>query len=198
MRTHPTLIQRPRSEWPPSNFGMNVISPETRMMGLPYGGEMMIVGRTMWTQCTSVTDRRTDRMTITKTVQRRASHGKNGLTLYCSCHQASKSAYTCVLMIYVTCTPVSCINSSSNNKRSALFMVVLLLLFAERLASWKMKHKHIRWTITMSSHCMQWFLNQSTMALCWSLFLMDVLKNTLTSTRYCLTWQYVCCLCEKI
>ena len=39
---------------------MNVISPETRMMGLPYGEEIMIVGRTMWTQCTSVTDRQTD------------------------------------------------------------------------------------------------------------------------------------------
>jgi len=45
----------------------------------------MIVGRTMWTRCTSVTDgqtdeqtgRRTDRITITKTVQRIASHGKN-------------------------------------------------------------------------------------------------------------------------
>ena len=54
-----------------------MISPETRMMGLPYGEEIMIVGRTLWTQCTSVTDRRTDRITITKTVQRRASHGKN-------------------------------------------------------------------------------------------------------------------------
>ena len=55
------------------------------MMGLPYGEEIMIVGRTVWTQSTSVTDRqtdgrtdgRTDRITITKTVQRRASHGKN-------------------------------------------------------------------------------------------------------------------------
>jgi len=46
------------------------------MMGLPYGEEIMIVGRTMWTQCTSVTDRRTDRITMTKTVQRMASHGK--------------------------------------------------------------------------------------------------------------------------
>jgi len=62
-----------------------VISPETRMMGLPYGEEIMIVGRTMWTQSTSVTDRRrdrqtdgrTDRITITKTVLRLASHGKN-------------------------------------------------------------------------------------------------------------------------
>jgi len=36
----------------------------------------MIVGRTMWTQSTSVTDGRTDRITITDTVQT-ASHGKN-------------------------------------------------------------------------------------------------------------------------
>ena len=42
---------------------MNVIPPETRMMGLPYGEEIMIVGRTMWTQSTSVTDGRTDRRT---------------------------------------------------------------------------------------------------------------------------------------
>jgi len=49
------------------------------MMGLPYGEEVMIVGRTMWTQSTSVTDGRTDgvtdgqtdRITITKTVQQR-------------------------------------------------------------------------------------------------------------------------------
>jgi len=41
-------------------------------MGLPYGEEIMIVGRTMWT------DGQTDRITITKTVQRIASHGKNG------------------------------------------------------------------------------------------------------------------------
>jgi len=65
-----------------------VISPETRMMGLPYGEEIVILGRTMWTQSTSVTDgqtdrltdrqtdRQTDRITITKTVQRIASHGK--------------------------------------------------------------------------------------------------------------------------
>jgi len=80
IRTHPTLIQRPRSGCSPSNFGMNVISPETRMTGLPYGEEIMIVGRTMWTQSTSVTDgqtdRQTDRITITNTVQRRASHDK--------------------------------------------------------------------------------------------------------------------------
>jgi len=54
---------------------MNVISPETRMMGLPYGEEIMIVGRTMWTQCTSVTDRQTDRQNYD---HKEASHGKNG------------------------------------------------------------------------------------------------------------------------
>ena len=70
---------------------MNVISPETRMMGLPYGEEIMIVGRTMWTQSTSVTDRQTDRRTdgrtdrirITKTVLRIASHGNNGTLNVC-------------------------------------------------------------------------------------------------------------------
>ena len=46
------------------------------MTGLLYGEEIMIIGRTMWTQSTSVTDGRTDRITITKTVQRIASHGK--------------------------------------------------------------------------------------------------------------------------
>jgi len=39
---------------------MNLISPETRMMGLPYGEEIVVVGRTMWTQSTSVTDGQTD------------------------------------------------------------------------------------------------------------------------------------------
>jgi len=60
---------------------MNLISPKTRMMGLPYGEEIVIVGRTMWTQSTSVIDRQTDgqtdRIRITNTVQRIASHGKN-------------------------------------------------------------------------------------------------------------------------
>jgi len=53
------------------------------MMGLPYGEEIMIVGRTMWAQSTSVTDGRTDRrtdgrtdkITMTKTVKRKASYG---------------------------------------------------------------------------------------------------------------------------
>ena len=50
------------------------------MMVLPYGEEIVIVGRTMWTQlheCDRQTDRQTDRITITNTVQRIASHGKN-------------------------------------------------------------------------------------------------------------------------
>ena len=46
----------------------------------------------MWTQCTSVTDgrtdRQTDRITITKTVQRRASHGKNANQGCNSCAKA--------------------------------------------------------------------------------------------------------------
>jgi len=56
------------------------------MMELPYGEEIMIVGRTMWTQSTSVTDgrtdRQTDRITITKTVQLIASHGKKLINYY--------------------------------------------------------------------------------------------------------------------
>jgi len=56
-------------------------------MGLPYGEEIMIVGRTMWSQSTTAMDRRTDRQTdgqnydhkdrATLSVQRIASHGKN-------------------------------------------------------------------------------------------------------------------------
>ena len=47
-----------------------------RITVLPCGQEIMIVGRTMWTQSAS-TDRRTDRNTMTKTAQRIASCGKN-------------------------------------------------------------------------------------------------------------------------
>jgi len=42
---------------------MNLISPETRMMGLPYGEEIIIVGRTVWTQSMSVTDGQMDGQT---------------------------------------------------------------------------------------------------------------------------------------
>ena len=37
------------------------------MMGLPYGEEIMVVGRTMWTQCTSVTDGQTNGQTDGRT-----------------------------------------------------------------------------------------------------------------------------------
>ena len=47
----------------PFEFWDGLDIPETRMLGLPYGEEIMIVGRTMWTQCTSVADGRTDRRT---------------------------------------------------------------------------------------------------------------------------------------
>jgi len=53
----------PSLEVTPFEFWDERDIPETRMMGLPYGEEIVIVGRTMWTQCTSVTDRRTDRQT---------------------------------------------------------------------------------------------------------------------------------------
>jgi len=70
----------------PFEFWADRDIPETRMMGLPCGEEIMIVGRTVWTQSTSVTDRRTDRqvdrITITKTVQRTTSHGNKKLS-YC-------------------------------------------------------------------------------------------------------------------
>jgi len=45
------------------------------MMALPYyGEEIMIVGRTMWTQCTSVTDRQTDRQTDGQTDRQNYDH----------------------------------------------------------------------------------------------------------------------------
>jgi len=50
----------PSLEVTPSNFGMILILAETRVMGLPYGEETMIVGRTIWTQSTSVTERQTE------------------------------------------------------------------------------------------------------------------------------------------
>ena len=72
-----------------------------------YGEEIMIVGRTMWAQCTSVTNRQTDRqtdgqtdrITITKTVQRRASHGNNSIHY----RQAVESGSThCTMYLYVS------------------------------------------------------------------------------------------------
>jgi len=55
---------------------------KTGITDLPYGEEIMIVGRTMLAQCTSVSDRRTDRQTdrftVSKTALSIASRGKNG------------------------------------------------------------------------------------------------------------------------
>jgi len=42
---------------------MNLISAKTRLVGLPYGEEIVTVGRTVWAQSMSVTDRWTDRHT---------------------------------------------------------------------------------------------------------------------------------------
>ena len=67
IRTHSTLIQRPRSEVIPFEFWDELDISRTRMMGLPYGEEIMIVGRTMWTQSTSVRDRQTDGRTDGRT-----------------------------------------------------------------------------------------------------------------------------------
>jgi len=44
------------------------------MMGLPYGEEIMIVGRTAWTQSTSVTDGRTDGRTDRRTDRQNYDH----------------------------------------------------------------------------------------------------------------------------
>ena len=51
------------------------------MMGLPYGEEIMVVGRTIWTQCTSVTDGRTDGQNYDHKDRAThiASHGKKSL-----------------------------------------------------------------------------------------------------------------------
>jgi len=52
------------------------------MMGLPYGDEIMIVGRTMWTQSTSVSYRQTDGQTD-KQSDRQNYDRKDGATLAC-------------------------------------------------------------------------------------------------------------------
>ena len=52
-RSTPSLGGTPFEFWDACDI------PQTRIMGLPYGEEIMIVGRTMCTQFTSVTDRQT-------------------------------------------------------------------------------------------------------------------------------------------
>jgi len=60
----------------PLKFGLIVISPETRMMGLPYGEESMIARRSNRVDTVHECDGQTDRITITKTVQRTVKRGK--------------------------------------------------------------------------------------------------------------------------
>ena len=45
----------------PLECGYEIWRQRTRMMGLPCGEEIMIVGGTMWAHSTSVTDGQTDR-----------------------------------------------------------------------------------------------------------------------------------------
>ena len=58
--THPRLVNRPRSVWPLSNFGMIRIFLETRMFGLSEGEETMMLAFFVLIQYRSVTDRQTD------------------------------------------------------------------------------------------------------------------------------------------
>jgi len=76
----------------------------------------MIVGQTMWTQSTSVTDRqtdrRTDRITITKTVQRRASHGNEDTVTRLSWWSA-KCNEVFVLYWALQCVAGDCMQNTS-------------------------------------------------------------------------------------
>ena len=60
----------------PSECGDEIWRQKTRIMELPYGEEIRIVMGTV--QSMSVTDRQTDRFTMTKTALCIASRGKNG------------------------------------------------------------------------------------------------------------------------
>jgi len=118
------------------------------------------------------------------------------------CRPAVKSGgHDCFLWsqsFLVSSSDIVWISVDSSSMTTAL-LVILLLLFAELLVSWKTRQMHTYWIIRMSSRCMQQFLSLGTTALCWSLFLMGVLKNTLTRTRYTSTRHYVgvLYLCEK-
>jgi len=50
----------------PLEYADEIRRQKTRIMGLPCGEEIMIVGRTMWAQSTSVTDRQMDGRTDTR------------------------------------------------------------------------------------------------------------------------------------
>jgi len=113
---------------------------------------------------------------------------------YCWALIASSDTFSQKILLH----HISGLDSSSI--RTALFtlVVMLLLLFAELLVSWKTRQMHIYWIIRMLSHCMHRSLSLDTTALCWSLFLMDVLKTTLTRTRCSLTGQCFMFIWKKI
>jgi len=78
------------------------------MMGLPYGEEITIVGRTMWTQSTSVTDGQTDRIAITKTVQRIASHGnKKPAAIILLRDRATRKPQACQKLLKFNVSPLT-------------------------------------------------------------------------------------------
>ena len=58
--SYPSLINRPHSGWPLSNFVMNQIFSETGMIRLSDGEEIMTLAFFVLIQYLSVTDRRTD------------------------------------------------------------------------------------------------------------------------------------------
>jgi len=64
------------------NCGDEIWRHKSRIMWLPYGKEIVIVGRTMWTHavhecdCDRQKDGQTDRFTMTKTELYKASRGK--------------------------------------------------------------------------------------------------------------------------
>ena len=106
------------------------------MMGLPYGEEITIVGRTMWTQSTSVTDEQTDGQNYDhKAVQRRASHGNNtaqnraATLLLCA-------AYLCLLAVYeLYCCVLECLSMSVYSKCRNICAAVTKWNFTASLCS---------------------------------------------------------------
>ena len=79
VRSHSSLINRPRSGWPLSNFGMIWIFPETRMFGLSDREEIMTLDFFVLIQYRSVTDGQTGRQTDRRT----DGHSSSGYTSAC-------------------------------------------------------------------------------------------------------------------
>jgi len=61
--SYPSLIRRPRSPCSLWNFGVKSSVLETRVMGLSYSEDPMIVAWVVLTQCQRVTDGRSDGQT---------------------------------------------------------------------------------------------------------------------------------------